>query len=31
MFVLALQYVAEIWSVAAGRAHPFGLAPEARP
>lgn len=31
VFVLALQYVAEIWSVAAGRAHPFGLAPEAKP
>lgn len=31
MLVLALQYVAEIWSVAAGRAHPFGLEPESRP
>jgi TRAP-type C4-dicarboxylate transport system permease small subunit len=30
-FVLVLQYIAEIWSVAAGRAHPFGMSPETRP
>ncbi|MPY69045.1 MAG: TRAP transporter small permease subunit [Alphaproteobacteria bacterium] len=27
-FVLVLQYVADIWSVASGRAHPFGMPPE---
>ena len=31
VFVLSLQYIADIWSVAAGRAHPFGLPPETRP
>jgi TRAP-type C4-dicarboxylate transport system permease small subunit len=31
MFILVLQYIADIWSVATGRAHPFGLAPENRP
>lgn len=30
MFVLALQYVADIVCVASGRAHPFGLAPDSR-
>jgi TRAP-type C4-dicarboxylate transport system permease small subunit len=29
--VLVLQYIADIWSVATGRAHPFGMAPESRP
>lgn len=28
MFVLSLQYVVDIWSVATGRAHPFGIEPE---
>jgi len=31
ILILVLQYIADIWSVAAGRAHPFGLAPEAGP
>jgi TRAP-type C4-dicarboxylate transport system permease small subunit len=31
MFVLVLQYVADIWCVAAGRAHPFGMEPEMKP